>query len=364
MSNGSLLCNFFYFNLKYVEKDNIIMGLFSKLKDLITRKKSISSKIKEKNSDAQLVEEKKFDAGLRKSSSSLNDIVNSIAKKYIKVDEELIDNLKEYFIKFDIGIQATNKIVDAIIDEIKYQNTSDIKLIKSIIVDKLFVYYIQNTQVDTSLNLSSNKNNVILVSGVNGAGKTTSIAKLINFFQKQNKKVLVAAADTFRAGAVEQLEIWAKRFNIDIVKPKTVGQDPASVIYEALDKSKNGDYDVILCDTSGRLQNKVNLMNELKKIYNLIKKFDINQPCESLLVIDATTGQNGILQAKAFKEVSEITGIILTKMDSTSKGGIVLSIKDALNIPVKFIGVGEGQNDLIEFDLENFIHGLINEIEL
>jgi fused signal recognition particle receptor len=190
-----------------VEKDNIIMGLFSKLKDLITRKKSISSKIKEKNSDAQLVEEKKFDAGLRKSSSSLNDIVNSIAKKYIKVDEELIDNLKEYFIKFDIGIQATNKIVDAIIDEIKYQNTSDIKLIKSIIVDKLFVYYIQNTQVDTSLNLSSNKNNVILVSGVNGAGKTTSIAKLINFFQKQNKKVLVAAADTFRAGAVEQLEI-------------------------------------------------------------------------------------------------------------------------------------------------------------
>ncbi|EGZ30839.1 signal recognition particle-docking protein FtsY [Malacoplasma iowae 695] len=256
------------------------------------------------------------------------------------------------------------KIVDAIRDEINFQNVKDPKLIKEIIVDKIFTYYIQDTNVNTFLNVKNDRTNVILVTGVNGVGKTTSIAKIANKFKKEKKKILLVAGDTFRAGAVEQLNVWSQKIGTDIVLPDKPNQDPASVIYMGLKKGYEEKYDLIICDTSGRLQNKVNLMNELKKIHQVIHKFDNSAPHEVLLVLDATTGQSGIIQAKAFKEITDVTGIILAKMDSTSKGGIILSIKDNFDIPVKYIGLGEKLEDLSPFDLEKFIIGITKELKI
>ena len=276
----------------------------------------------------------------------------------------MLEEIEEALLLFDIGPKSTQKIMDSIVDEIKYQRVEDPNIIKEIIVDKLFVYYIQNTDIDFSINIKDNTTNVILVTGANGVGKTTSIAKLAYLYKQKGYKVSLVAADTFRAGAIQQLKIWAEKIGVQIFTPIKENQDPASVIYTGVSNTKESGVDIVICDTSGRLQNKTNLMNELKKIENVIKKFDTSQPCESLLVIDATTGQSGINQAKAFNEVTKLTGIILTKMDSTSKGGIVLAIKDAFNLPVKFIGLGESLDDLKEFDLESFIQSLTNSIDL
>ncbi|MDR3257708.1 MAG: signal recognition particle-docking protein FtsY [Mycoplasmataceae bacterium] len=340
------------------------MGIFSKLKDLLSRKKKISNQIAQINKEKIEIEQKKFDQGLKKSSSILNQSINEIAIKYRRLDDELIEKIEETLLLFDIGTSSSQKILDAIVQELKYQNVTDPKLIKQIIIDKLFVYYIQDTDVDSGIKLFPNKTNVILVTGVNGVGKTTSIAKMAHKYKNEGHKVCLVAADTFRAGAIAQLDVWAKRIGVDIYKPQRDGQDPASVVFGGLEFAKNKNIDILICDTSGRLQNKINLMNELKKIDGVIKRFDGEQPVESLLVIDATTGQSGINQAKAFNEVTKVTGIILTKMDSTSKGGIVLSIKDAFNLPVKFMGLGESLNDLEQFDLEMFIHGLTKELEI
>ena len=342
------------------------MGFFKKLKEALSfkKKKKVSTQIKKKQEADSLIEQKKFDDGLKKSSNFLQDSFNEIAKNYVRVDEQLIEKIESFLLQFDIGYASVSKILDSIVEEIKFQNVNDSKLIKEIIVDKLFVYYIQDTDIDNEIVLKPNTTNVILVTGVNGVGKTTSIAKLANKFKKDGLKVGLVAGDTFRAGAVEQLSVWAQRLNIDIFKPDKPNQDPASVIFTGITQAKGKGLDVIICDTSGRLQNKVNLMNELKKIDKIIKRFDPSQPCESLLVIDATTGQSGIQQAKAFNEVTKLTGIILTKMDSTSKGGIILSIKDAFNLPVKYIGLGEKLDDLEEFDLEKFVYGITNEIKI
>jgi len=299
-----------------------------------------------------------FDKGLKKSNGAFANAIDELVKANTKVDQDLLDSIEEMLIGFDVGTGATYKIVQAIEDEIKYQNVSDPKLIKQIIVDKIFVYYIQDSIIDNGLNLKQGETNVILISGVNGVGKTTTIAKIAKLLQNKNMSVCLVAGDTFRAGAVEQLDIWAQRLNIQCFKPKVANQDPASVIYEGVKWANENKIDVVLCDTSGRLQSKVNLMNELKKIDNVIKKFNPTQPCESLLVLDATTGQSGIAQAKAFSEVTKLTGIVLTKMDSTSKGGIILAVKDSFNIPVKFIGMGETYNDLQPFDIEKYILGL------
>ncbi len=304
-----------------------------------------------------------FDKGLKKSGGAFQEAINDLVKQNAKVDQAMLDNIEEMLIGFDVGTGATRKIMQAIEDEIKYQNVEDPKLVKQIIVDKIFVYYIQDTIIDSGLNIKDGKTNVILVSGVNGVGKTTTIAKLAKRLLDMNKTVCLIAGDTFRAGAVEQLDIWAQRLNIHCFKPKTSGQDPASVIYEGVKWASENKIDVVLCDTSGRLQNKINLMNELKKIDSVIKKFVSDQPCESLLVLDATTGQSGIIQAKAFSEVTKLTGIVLTKMDSTSKGGIILAIKDNFNIPVKFIGLGETYNDLQPFDIEKFVIGLTKDFD-
>lgn len=342
------------------------MGFFSKIKEALSFKKKnkVSQQIQKKQEESSFIEQKKFDEGLKKSSDFLQTSLKEITKNYVRVDEQLIEKIESFLLQFDIGYASVNKILNSIVEEIKFQNVNDPNLIKDIIVDKLFVYYIQDTDIENEIVLKENTTNVILVTGVNGVGKTTSIAKLANKFIKQGLKVGLVAGDTFRAGAVEQLSIWAQRLNISIFKPDKPNQDPASVIYTGIVNAKKQALDVIICDTSGRLQNKVNLMNELKKIDKIIKKFDESQPCESLLVIDATTGQSGIAQAKAFNEVTKLTGIILTKMDSTSKGGIILSIKDAFNLPVKYIGLGEKIDDLEPFDLEKFIYGITNEIKI
>lgn len=348
------------------------MGFLKKLIDKIKGKKTLSEKIEKKNIEnkaevyvkQESVSQKKFDDGLKKSSSNLSQAIAEISKKYKEVDESLYESIEELLISYDVGVTATMKIVDAIRDEINFQNVKDPKLIKEIIVDKIFTYYIQDTNVNTFLNVKNDRTNVILVTGVNGVGKTTSIAKIANKFKKEKKKILLVAGDTFRAGAVEQLNVWSQKIGTDIVLPDKPNQDPASVIYMGLKKGYEEKYDLIICDTSGRLQNKVNLMNELKKIHQVIHKFDNSAPHEVLLVLDATTGQSGIIQAKAFKEITDVTGIILAKMDSTSKGGIILSIKDNFDIPVKYIGLGEKLEDLSPFDLEKFIIGITKELKI
>ena len=348
------------------------MGFLKKLIDKIKGKKTLSEKIEEKNIEnkaevyvkQESVSQKKFDDGLKKSSSNLSQAIAEISKKYKEVDENLYESVEELLISYDVGVTATMKIVDAIRDEVNFQNVKDPKLIKEIIVDKIFTYYIQDTNVNTFLNVKNDRTNVILVTGVNGVGKTTSIAKIANKFKKDNKKILLVAGDTFRAGAVEQLNVWSKKIGVGIVLPDKPNQDPASVIYTGVKKGYEEKYDLVICDTSGRLQNKVNLMNELKKIHQVIHKFDNSAPHEVLLVLDATTGQSGIVQAKAFKEITDVTGIILAKMDSTSKGGIILSIKDNFDIPVKYIGLGEKLEDLSPFDLEKFIIGITKELKI
>lgn len=348
------------------------MGFWKKLVDKIKGKKSLSEKIEEKNIEnkanvyinQEVQSQKKFDDGLKKSSSNLSKAIAEISKKYKEIDESLYESIEEILISYDVGVVATTKILDAIKEEINFQNVKDPKLIREIIVDKLFTYYIQDTNVNTFFNVQNNRTNVILVTGVNGVGKTTSIAKIANKFKKEKKKILLVAGDTFRAGAIEQLKIWAEKLSVDIVIPDKQGLSPDAVIYKGLDKGYKEKYDVILCDTSGRLNNKINLMKELEKINSNIKKFDPNAPHEVLLVLDATTGQSGINQAKSFKEITNVSGIILAKMDGTSKGGIVLSIKDNFNIPVKYIGLGEKLDDLSPFDLEKFIIGITKEIKL
>ncbi|QZX49280.1 signal recognition particle-docking protein FtsY [Mycoplasma sp. E35C] len=340
---------------------SFIKKLFSKFK----KKPDVVEEISKKNQEHSLFEsnQEKFDDGLKKSSNSFSDIINQLSTKYVTLNDEFYDDLFDSFIQLDIGYTATKKIVDAIMEEIKYQKVIDPTLIKQIIVDKLFIYYIQDSEVNIDLNYQQGRQNVFLVVGVNGVGKTTSIAKLANYYKKLDKKVLLVAADTFRAGAVEQLNIWAQRLNVDIYKDETK-KDPAAVIYEGLNFAKQKDYDLVICDTSGRLQNKVNLMNELKKINGVIEKFIERKVDESLLVLDATTGQSGLMQAKVFHEVSSISGIILTKMDSSSKGGIILGIKDLFNIPVKLIGLGEKLDDLVSFDLQKYLISLTANLKL
>ncbi len=339
------------------------MGFFKKIFSKFSNKKDdVAEKISQKNDENRIFKasdnQKKFDEGLRKSSSTLNEAIIDLVTKHKSINFEFYESLEELLIMYDVGYVATTKIVKSIEEEVNYRQVKDPSLIKQILIDKIFTYYIQDTDINTNINLFDNKTNVVLVVGVNGVGKTTSIAKITKYFVDKNKKVLLVAGDTFRAGAVEQLKIWAERLNVDIVVPKKVGQETASVIFEGVKKGYEEKYDLVICDTSGRLQNKVNLMNELKKVNDIIHRYDKTAPHETLLVLDATTGQSGLAQAQAFNEVTKLTGIVLAKMDSTSKGGIVLAIKDMFNLPVKFIGLGEKLDDLKPFDLEQFVDAM------
>ena len=324
------------------------MGFFQKIKETFVGK---STKQNEK-----------YVAGLDKSSASFSSKINALAARYREINDEYFDELENILIMSDVGVNMVMKIVDEIKKEVRLENIKDPRAINDIIVDKMFVIYANDSYMTTKINYAENDLTVILMVGVNGAGKTTTIAKLANkIMHEEGKKVMVAAGDTFRAGAIEQLAEWANRLNIPCVKGKE-GGDPSSVIFDALEQAKAGGYDVLICDTAGRLQNKVNLMKELEKMNRIIKRVVPEGPQETLLVVDATTGQNGISQAVEFSKITDITGIVLTKMDGTAKGGIILSIKDMLNIPVKFIGLGEKIDDLQEFDLEQYIYGLCNDL--
>lgn len=275
-----------------------------------------------------------------------------------KIDEELMEDLEEILIQADVGAELAYNIIDNLRDEIRVKNITESSQVQDIllkIISQKLLHDYENTA--SFFNQTFQKPHVILVVGVNGTGKTTSIGKIANQFKKQGKSVLLIAADTFRAAAVEQLSIWAQRSNIPIYK-KESGADPSSVIFDGLTQAKNQQIDIVIIDTAGRQHNKVNLMNELGKIGRTIKKIFPDAPHEALLVLDSTTGQNAISQAKFFNEVTPLTGIILTKFDGTAKGGVILAVKDQLMIPVKLIGVGESIEDLKEFDANEFSKAL------
>lgn len=316
------------------------------------------TQIKEKLVGKSTKQNEKYVVGLDKSSETFSDRINELAARFREINDEYFEELENILIMADVGVSMVMKIVSEIKTEVRIRNITDPREINDIIVDKMFVIYANESVMSTKINYSAEGLTVILMVGVNGAGKTTTIGKLAHrIVHDEGKKVVVAAGDTFRAGAIDQLAVWAERVGVDIVKGKE-GGDPSAVVFDALNKAKETEADVLICDTAGRLQNKVNLMNELEKMNRIIKRVVPKGPHETLLVVDATTGQNGVSQAIEFSKITDITGIVLTKMDGTAKGGIVLSIKDQLNIPVKFIGLGEQVDDLQEFDLEQYIYGL------
>ncbi|MEE3927977.1 signal recognition particle-docking protein FtsY [Mycoplasmopsis ciconiae] len=323
--------------------------------------KKLTNKIFNKNSKDQSPKFNTYSEGLAKT-SSLGKQILELQNKHHQLDQKYFEELEEILIMSDINYFLVEQIVENIKKEVKINKISDPKLIGEIVAESLFIAYTNNTLIDTNLNFQDQRLNVFIMVGVNGSGKTTSIAKLAYKYKNMNKKVLIAAADTFRAAAVEQLSEWASRIGVDIVKPDEKTKDPSAVVYKALKQAKENNYDLLIIDTAGRLQNKVNLMNELNKMVSVVQKFEPSAPHESLLVLDATTGQNGLMQAKVFKEVANLSGIILTKLDGSSKGGIVLSIKNEFDLNVKYVGLGEKLEDLQEFDLDLFIYHMTKDL--
>ena len=320
------------------------MGLFDKIKKVFVSKEK---------------EDKVYDEGLKKSRNEFVSQLSNLSKKYKNISEDYFEELENILIMADIGVNTVMNFVDKLRDRVKKEHITDSEILKEIIVDELLIMYVDNGVVSTKINIDSTPS-VILFVGVNGVGKTTTIGKMASKYRKEGKKVMLIAGDTFRAGAVEQIVEWGKR--TDCYVEYSTNKDPSSVIYDGLVKATNENYDIVLVDTAGRLQNKVNLMNELEKINKVIKKVIPDAPHETLLVIDATTGQNGISQAKSFKEITDITGIVLTKLDGTAKGGIVIAIKEEVGIPVKLIGLGEREEDLKVFDIEKYIYGLFKDL--
>ena len=296
----------------------------------------------------------KLKKGLGKTKTSFDEKINNVFKSFKKVDEEFLDELEETLVMSDVGMETSVKIVDNLRKRIKKENIKDEEEVKKALREEMMKIL---DEVDNKLNLET-KPSVILVVGVNGVGKTTSIGKIANRLRKDGKKVVIAAADTFRAAAVEQLEIWGQRSGAEIIKRKE-GSDPASVVYDAIKRTKENNADVLIVDTAGRLHNKQYLMDELRKIKKVINKEMEQYSQEILLVIDGTTGQNAISQVKAFKQETDVTGLVLTKLDGTAKGGVVLGIVQENKIPVKFIGIGEQIDDMEIFNSEDFVKAII-----
>jgi len=301
-----------------------------------------------------------YDKGLEKTRKEFVSKLSTLGIKYTKVSEEYYEELEELLINADVGVNTVMGFMDRLRDRVKKEKITDTEYLNEVIIDELFIIYVEGESLTDKINLAEEGPTVILMVGVNGVGKTTTIAKLAYKYIGEGKKVMMIAGDTFRAGAVDQLKEWADRTGATFYGKENT--DPAGVIFDGLVKAKEDNVDIVLIDTAGRLQNKVNLMKELEKVNNVIGRHIPNAPPETLLEIDATTGQNGISQAKAFKEITNITGIVLTKLDGTAKGGIVLAIKDEVNIPVKFIGLGERMTDLKTFDIENYIYGLFKDM--
>jgi len=368
------------------------MGLFNKIKNLFKKEEEVVEKeelIEDKLEEIEVVDEevneketvlieeiqddnsnlkseskndvKVYEKGLSKSRQNFVSKLINLTNKYNKITEDYFDELEEILIMADIGVNTVMDFIDRLRKRVKTEKIEDLEYLKEVIVDELFIIYVNDEVIVNKINFSEKKPTVILFVGVNGVGKTTTIAKLGSKFHDEGKKVMMVAGDTFRAGATKQLEEWANKTD-SLFVGKEEGADPASVIYDGLEQAIEKDVDIVLIDTAGRLQNKVNLMKELEKINKVIGKIIPDGPHETLLVIDATTGQNGISQAKAFKEITDITGIVLTKLDGTAKGGIVLAIKESVGIPVKFIGLGERKEDLQVFDIEKYIYGLFKDM--
>ena len=339
------------------------MGLFNKIKDMFSgtekgEKKVSDEQVVEKNSNESNI--KVYEKGLSKSRKGFVSKLADLTNKYSKITDEYFDELEEILIMADIGVNTVMEFIDRLRDRVRHENITDPSELKEIIVDELFIIYVNDEVLSNKIKFNENGPTVILFVGVNGVGKTTTIGKLANKFKDDGKKILLVGADTFRAGAVEQLKEWSERTGVGFYGKEN--SDPASVVFDGLVKAKEDKYDIVLVDTAGRLQNKVNLMKELEKINRVIGREIPDAPHETLLIIDATTGQNGISQAKSFKEITNITGIVLTKLDGTAKGGIVLAIKEEVDIPVKYIGLGEAKEDLQPFDIEKYIYGLFKDM--
>jgi len=338
------------------------MGIFNKIKTMFKKEDNKNTEINNNQETKNgAIEVKVYEKGLTKTRETFISRLANLTNKYHKITEEYFEELEEILIMADIGVNTVMSFMDRLRDRVKNEKIEDVSYLKEVIVDELFIIYVDDNVLVNKINYSTTSPTVILFVGVNGVGKTTTIAKLAHQMKSDNKKVLLVAADTFRAGAAVQLKQWSEKVGVDYFG-KDDDSDPSSVIYDGLIKAKNENFDVVLIDTAGRLQNKVNLMKELEKMNKVINKLVENAPHETLLVLDATTGQNGIIQAKSFKEITNITGIVLTKLDGTAKGGIVLAIKEEVGIPVKYIGLGERKEDLQVFDIETYIYGLFKDM--
>jgi len=313
-------------------------------------------KSKEKKQQAQ-----KYKLGMQKTRSGVLSNLKDLLDSVDEINDDLFDELEEIFIMADIGVSTVVKITNHLRETVETNNIKDPEDLKELIVEEMFKLYVNDEVVSSNLDIQKDRLNIVLFVGVNGVGKTTTIGKVAHEYIKKGKKVLLVAGDTFRAGAINQLRIWAERVGSAFYQ-KDEGCDPSSVMFDAINFAKENNIDIILCDTAGRLQNKKNLMMELEKINKVISREVTDAPHETLLVVDATTGQNGLSQAKIFNEVTNITGIVLTKLDGTAKGGIVLGIRDEMGIPIKYIGLGEKLDDLEHFDIEEYIYGMFSDI--
>ncbi|WP_282941764.1 signal recognition particle-docking protein FtsY [Paenibacillus sp. RC67] len=319
------------------------MSFFKRLKESIsTKAEAVTNKFKE---------------GLSKTRDVLVERVEDLFSRRKKIDEDFYEELEEILIGADVGVNTVMKLVEDLRAEVRKRKIEEPSELQPILTE--MIIQLLKGEENASLKMADSGLTVILFVGVNGVGKTTTIGKLAHHLKSQGKKVLLAAGDTFRAGAIEQLEVWGQRVGVDVIKQQA-GSDPAAVMFDALHAAKNRGVDVLLCDTAGRLQNKVNLMDELNKIYRVIRREVPEAPHEVLLVLDATTGQNALSQAKLFDEKTGLTGLVLTKLDSTAKGGIVVAIRQELNLPVKFVGLGEKMDDLQPFDSDQFVHALFS----
>lgn len=359
------------------------MGFFSRIKSMFqgTEKKE-EVKIENKNSELEVENEeedeadsaeevviteevkesvKVYEKGLTKSRQGFVSKLANLTNKYKKINDEYFEELEEILIMADIGVNTVMEFIDRMKDRVRRESIDDPEMLKEVIVDELFIIYVNDEVLTNKINYREDVPTAILFVGVNGVGKTTTIGKLAHKLKDEGKKVLLVAADTFRAGATAQLKEWSEKIGVGFFG-REEGVDPASVVFDGLVMAKDEEYDVVLIDTAGRLQNKVNLMKELEKINKVIESQIEGGASETLLVIDATTGQNGISQAKSFKEITNITGIVLTKLDGTAKGGIVLAIKESVGVPVKYIGLGETKDDLQVFDIEKYIYGLFKDM--
>ncbi|MBC1334428.1 signal recognition particle-docking protein FtsY [Listeria booriae] len=323
------------------------MTFFKKIKDKLTQQTDAVTE--------------KFKDGLSKTRDNFSGKMNELVARYRKVDEEFFEELEEILIQADVGFETVMELVEQLREEVKLRNIQDPKEVQEVIVEKLVAIYQGEDDELPELNIQSEGLTVILFVGVNGVGKTTTIGKLAHHLKSEGKNVLLAAGDTFRAGAIDQLDVWGERVGVDVIK-QAEGSDPAAVMFDAVQAAKARGVDVLLCDTAGRLQNKVNLMNELEKVKRVITREVPNAPHEVLLVLDATTGQNAFVQAKQFKEATDVSGIVLTKLDGTAKGGIVIAIRNELHIPVKFVGLGEKMDDLQAFDANEYVYGLFADV--